>query len=206
MIKAVFFDFDGVLTMDRTGSLTTNRYLSRVTGIPLSTVDAVFGRYNDALTLGQTSYARIWQEIGRELGRELSIDLLYEAFASTPLNARMFALARRLQKGYSVAIITDNKKERIAHLKTSADLESLFDPIVVSAEVGARKDSVTIFQHALRRAGASAEESVFVDNDPRNLLAPRALGMHAIFHDDARNDVEHLLATLQALGVSAEPA
>jgi len=33
MIKAVFFDFDGVLTLDKTGSLTTARYISVATGI-----------------------------------------------------------------------------------------------------------------------------------------------------------------------------
>jgi putative hydrolase of the HAD superfamily len=38
--KAVFFDFDGVLTLDRTGSLTTNRYLNQTTGIPLERIDA----------------------------------------------------------------------------------------------------------------------------------------------------------------------
>jgi len=33
MSKAVFFDHDGVLTIDKTGSLTTNRFLSEQTGI-----------------------------------------------------------------------------------------------------------------------------------------------------------------------------
>jgi len=31
MIKAVLFDYDGVLTTDKTGSVTTHRYLSEKT-------------------------------------------------------------------------------------------------------------------------------------------------------------------------------
>src|SRR5436190_24184126 len=105
LIKAVFFDYDGVLTTDKTGSLTTNRYMSQVTGLDFSSVKAVFSRYNRDLTLGKTTHAQIWQQVCRELGYELSISLLYEAFDSTPVNAGMFSLARQLKENYFVGII-----------------------------------------------------------------------------------------------------
>ena len=203
MIKAVFFDYDGVLTTDKTGSLTTTRYLSRATAIEFSTVKAVFGRYNKDLTLGKTTHAQIWHELCSALGRELSISLLYEAFESTPMNAGMFGLAREVKKSHSVGIITDNKKDRIDHLKQYQDLESLFSPIVVSAEVGVDKGGAEIFLHALRRAGVSVEEAVFVDNNKDNLVAPSALGIKTVFHDDEKNDIAALFETFKRLGVLA---
>ena len=33
MFKLILFDYDGVLTLDRTGSLTTCRFLGRITGL-----------------------------------------------------------------------------------------------------------------------------------------------------------------------------
>jgi HAD superfamily hydrolase (TIGR01509 family) len=203
LIKAVFFDYDGVLTTDKTGSLTTNRYLSEAAGIEFSRVKAAFSRYNKDLTLGKTTYSQIWHEVCSALGQELSISLLYEAFESTPMNAGMFSLARRLKGSYFLGIITDNKKDRIDHLKKHQDLESLFRPIVVSAEVGANKESTEIFVRALSCVGVSPADSIFVDNNRDNLAAPSALGIKAIFHDDEKNDVEALLRTFKTLGVVA---
>jgi HAD superfamily hydrolase (TIGR01549 family) len=203
LIKAVFFDYDGVLTTDKTGSLTTSRYLSQATGIPFSAIKAAFSRYNKDLTLGKTTHSQIWHEVCSALGQELSIALLCEAYESTPMNAAMFSLARRLKENYAVGIITDNKKDRIDHLKQHQNLESLFSPIVVSAEVGADKKSAKIFLHALHCAGMSAEESVFVDNNKDNLVAPAALGIKTIFHDDEKNDIEALLRNFKTLGVLA---
>jgi putative hydrolase of the HAD superfamily len=201
LIKAVFFDYDGVLTTDKTGSLTTNRYLSLSTGVEFSRVKAAFSRYNSDLTLGKTTYSRIWQQVCGELGSKLNISLLYEAFESTPTNAGMFSLARQLRRNYSVGIITDNKKDRIDHLKTTQKLTALFNPIVVSSEIGANKESAEIFLYALNLSAVSPEESVFIDNNRDNLIAPNALGFKTVFHDDETNDIAALVRTLNTLGV-----
>ncbi len=206
MIKAVFFDYDGVLTTDKTGSMTTTRYLSQATGMDFAEVKAVFARHNKDLTLGRTTHARIWATVCRELGKEMPISLLHEAFGSTPVNGGMFSLARRLGASYAVGIITDNKKDRMDHLKTTQKLAALFKPIVVSAEIGASKEGKEIFLHALSVASVRPEESVFIDNNQANLVAPSALGIHALFHDDEANDLPALVGKLNALGVVTDDA
>lgn len=206
MIKAVFFDYDGVLTTDKTGSLTTTRHLSKATGIELSVVKATFSRYNRDLTLGKTTHIQVWREICNALGQELDIRLLFEAFESTPINAGMFSLARELKRKHLVGIITDNKRDRIDHLKQYQKLGSVFSPIVVSAEVGVDKKSDEIFLHALELADISAEEAVFIDNSKDNLVAASALGIKTVFHDDEKNDIEALSKTLKALGLLARDA
>lgn len=203
-IKAILFDFDGVLTTDKTGSLTTTRYLSARTGIELSRVQSVFRRFNGDLTLGKTTHEQIWGEICRALGQEIGFDLLREAFESTPLNKRMFDLARTLRSRHRVGIVTDNKKDRIDVLKKMHDLPSLFDPIVVSAEVGSGKDDPRIFQKALDRLGVQPGECVFIDNDRDNLVAPGALGIHTVFFDDEKQDFDALLAELAKMEVCAD--
>ena len=177
--------------------------LSQATGIEISAVKATFSRYNKDLTLGRTTHAEVWNEICSALGQEFSISLLYKAFESTPMNAGMFSLARRLKANYAVGIITDNKKDRIDRLKRTQNLDALFSPIVVSAEVRANKESPQIFLHALSCVEVSPEESVFVDNNKANLLAPSALGIKSIFHDDEKNDIEALLRVFKTLGVLA---
>jgi FMN phosphatase YigB (HAD superfamily) len=197
MIRVVFFDFDGVLTTDETGSLTTLRSLSQATGIELSRLRDAFAEHNNDLNLGRVTHADIWPTVCRKLGTQIDISLLLGAFESTPLNENMIRLASTLKRQYLVGMITDNKADRIAHLKTYAKLSAVFDPIVVSAEVGSDKKTSRIFEIALGHHRVPPCESLFIDNTERNLVAPRALGMNTIYFDAKANDLDGLKATLQ---------
>ncbi len=204
MIRTIFFDYDGVLTTDKSGSATTFGYLSETTGIALPTIAAAFDPHQVDLLMGRTSYARIWRQACEVIGKPLDIGLLAGAFGSTPTNQAMFSLAKRLRGNVSVGIITDNNKERMDYLRERQGLDSLFDPIVVSAEVGDGKRNPAIFLQALDRAGAKPDECIFIDNSEGNLVTARALGMHVIFHDDERNDMEALMAALESLGAGVD--
>ena len=98
MIKAVFFDFDGVLTRDKTGSLTTLRYLSQATGIPIQNLSGAFMPYNNDLNLGRTTHKEIWPGLCSALDVQIEIPLLRDAFASTPINSEMLELAHKLRR------------------------------------------------------------------------------------------------------------
>jgi HAD superfamily hydrolase (TIGR01509 family) len=196
LIKVLFFDYDGVLTTDATGSLTTCRYLSEATGVSFGSLKQAFQRHNGDLSLGRTNHAAVWPEICKSVGCQIPFELLAEAFASTPPNTEMFDFARHLKASYSVGIITDNKKDRIDYLKQHQQLDAVFTPIVVSAEVGCMKDGAAIFMYALRAAGVRPEQSIFIDNARDNLLAADELGMHTVHFDDAKNDVRALIRQL----------
>ncbi len=204
-VKAVFFDYDGVVTRDKTGSLTMNRFLSARTGIAYDRVCRALQRHNRQLNDGEASYAEVWPIVCAELERDLPFDLVIEAFESTPLNGEMLQLVRELKRHCAVGMITDNKKERIDHLRRYQRLPELFAPIVVSAEVGCTKANSRIFELALACLGVRPEESVFIDNTPGNLVAPAALGMKTIYFDDEKNDVNALTRLLGTqLGVKSE--
>jgi len=201
MFKAIFFDFDGVLTLDRTGSLTTTRHISKVTGVDPERVEAAFAYFNDDLTRGRCTHAVIWADICRALRADVDISVLEEAFASTPLNDEMFALARRLGPDYVVGVITDNKQDRMDCIERLHRLSSCFDPIVVSAAVGSTKANRGIFEHTLSLARVEPTECIFIDNSVRNLVVPREMGMVGIHFDDVENDVAALIGTLTERGV-----
>jgi FMN phosphatase YigB (HAD superfamily) len=204
VIRMIFFDYDGVLTTDKSGSLTTFRYLSETSGIASSTISAAFSPYASDLYTGGVSHAQIWHQACEAMGQALDIGLLTRAFESTPLNTAMFSLARRLSANYWVGIITDNTRDRMEHLRNHQGLDALFDPIVVSADVGSGKHGERIFLHATARAGVAPGECIFIDNSQANLVVARALGMHAVFHDDGKNDIGALTHSLQLLGVHLE--
>ena len=198
MIKAVLFDFDGVLTTDKTGSITTIRYLSAETGLGEQQIWSAFAPFNDDLLYGRATHSEIWPALCLTLGQELDITLLVGAFESTPMNKEMLDLARRLKSaGYSTGIVTDNKKDRIDCLKAHLKLGTLFSPIVVSAECGSGKEDPAIFNTALAWLGVKPDQAIFIDNSKRNLVAAEAIGIKTIHFDDNANDVQGLAAALE---------
>jgi HAD superfamily hydrolase (TIGR01509 family) len=196
LIKAIFFDYDGVLTTDRTGSITTVRFLSKAADIDLNALRQAFAEYNLDLTLGKTTHELIWPSVCGAVGQKIDFTLLQGAFESTPMNIGVFDLAQELRRHYHVGIITDNKADRIRHLREFQRLDDRFNPIIVSAEIGASKSQPEIFLHALAQLGIEPNEGIFVDNNLDNLLVPDALGMKTIFHDDEKNDLVALRSNI----------
>lgn len=204
VIRAVLFDFDGVLTTDPSGSFTTIAHLARATGLTDAHLWEAFAPFNDDLLLGRTTHAAVWPALCSRLGRDLDIALLDDAFDATPMNREMLDLATRLRRTHAVGMVTDNKRDRIDRLVARHALDAVFDPIVVSADCGSGKAGAAIFQHALRRLALPADAVLFIDNTSRNLVAPAALGLHTIHFDDSRNDVRGLVDTLRdRFGVAA---
>jgi putative hydrolase of the HAD superfamily len=201
MIQAVFFDFDGVLSPDATGTLTTCRYLAQATGIAFDDVRAAFEPYRADLARGKITRDATWPGVCAALGRDIPRELLTRAFESTPLDRAMFAFANSLARHRRIGIITDNPKDRMDVVRKTLWLDRVFAPIVVSAEEGCAKEDPAIFERALATARATAEQAVFIDNTAANLDVARALGMHGVFFDDEKRDLAALAREILALGV-----
>ncbi|MFN2544880.1 MAG: HAD family hydrolase, partial [Actinomycetota bacterium] len=58
-----------------------------------------------------------------------------------------------------------------------ADLQEMFDAILISGEIGMRKPDPEIFLHAAREIGVDASQCVFVDDLEQNAEGARAVGM-----------------------------
>lgn len=203
MIKAIFFDLDGVLTTDAKGSLTLSKNLCEAkAGLVVDDVLKSFRRDIERLTSGQCSLQSVIERVCTEFAIPFSQELLVAVASKTPWNKPMVELAHSLMSAYVVGMITDNAKERMDMLSRMPELAG-FNPVIVSAIERASKSdgSTAIYDRALERARCVAAEALFVDNQQRNLVTPAKMGMHTYFHDDARNDMEALHAAFRKLGI-----
>ena len=199
MIQAILFDFDGVLTCDKTGSATTARYLSGQTGLPIDLVQSVFRRYYFGTLRGEAAQREVWQKLCAETGISPEPYLLDEAARATPMDGAMLELVCELHEKYKTGIITDNPSERITVCAEHFCLRELFDAILVSGDVGSRKNEPMIFEAAFSALGVRPEECVFIDNTASNLTVPARLGMKTIFFDDEKRDMAALKSALDAI-------
>lgn len=192
-IQAVFFDFDGVLTLDPSGSFTTNTFLGEYYGTPRGEIDGYLKKYNDDLLLGVIEHKDIWQDVCDHFSWACDLGVLRKAFESTRLDPALLDLARRLrERNIRTGMITDNKNDRMMAIDQKFSLSTLFDPVIVSSVIRhTKKESVT-FELARTLVQLDYEEILFIDNTKANLEKPGELGMATWHFDDERRDVESL--------------
>lgn len=108
-------------------------------------------------------------------------------------------MERLVGAGYRVFALSDNVREIVLYLRQRHDFWRHFEGVVISAELGFLKPDPRIFDHLLQSFALRPEETVFLDDVPRNVEGARAADMHAIqFTDIARAE-----ADLAVLGVTA---
>lgn len=202
MIKAVFFDFDGVLTLESTGGDAISKALSKQTGIPIRQLSPIYHKYGAHLVLNHKRYETILKPLNKELKTALTIEDIIEATKTSRRNQDMLDLAYELRKaGYITGVITDNNVDRIDVLREPFGLDD-FQPLVVSAEVGCGKwQNTKIYKIALVLAAVQPQESIFIDNSANNLTFAAKLGMQTYWHNDKTNDVSAFRNKLSELGV-----
>ena len=205
-IKAIFFDFDGVLTTEESGSVTNKRNLHKLTGISLEKIAKYYKTYwKEELIKGTITHQNFWDDFCACLEVSLPITRLSEIVGNVPQNRRMVQLAHNLrQNGYKIGIITDNDDFRFKVLEKEMKLPRCFDTIIVSARVGAVKTNRLIFEKALEALKVEPEESVFIDNRERNLAVPAKMGFKIYLHDYLKNDVKKLADQLREWGIKVK--
>lgn len=203
MIKAILFDFDGVLTTDATGSLSICNYICKKTGLDIEIFENEYYKYNDDLLYGKINHEDIWGKLCKELNYKIDINILYESFINTPIDVQMIAFIDELkQQNYKIAMVTDNKKDRIDDIVKYYDWNKIFDSITVSAEIGSGKDYSEIFVKTIECLNVNADECVFIDNQEKNLIIPKSMGMNVVYFDHEKRNYEKLIEEFKNLSIN----
>jgi putative hydrolase of the HAD superfamily len=204
MIKAILFDFDGVLTTDSTGSQSICKYICKETGLDTEVFKKEYYKYNDDLLYGKINHGDIWEALCKELNTKINISILYKSFINTPIDSQMIALVYKLKKqSYKIGMVTDNKKDRIDDIVKYYDWNKTFDAITISADVGSGKDCNEIFEKIMKCFNVTPDECVFIDNQEKNLIIPKNMGMNVIYFDHEKRNYERLIQELKNLSIEA---
>lgn len=201
MIKAVLFDYDGVVTLDKSGSYTICKYISLHAEVEYELFSREYGKYNDDLLSGKVTHEQVWNQLCKNVNKNISIKHLFDSYKSTPMNLKMIEVVKKVKKHAKTGLITDNKKDRIDAAIAEFKLDDLFDVISVSAEIGSQKSKEAIFSKTIHALQVAYDECVFIDNRESNLTVPRKLGMHTIFHDHKENNIKRLVTELKLLNI-----
>lgn len=101
-----------------------------------------------------------------------------------------------LQKQYRTGLITNAWLDIRHFLEDVWKVDSVFNEIIISAEVRIAKPDHAIYKMMLARLDVSPEEAVFIDDFVENIEAARALGMHAIQFQTPEQALQELAVLL----------
>ena len=199
MIKKIFFDFDGVLTTDKTGAETHSKYFSQKIGVNAQELLSKVKQYDGEIDAGKISIKDVWESICKEAKIEFNPNWLKEAFISTPIDERMLEYARQLKNKYSVGIITDNSTERMNVIMEQNKGFNIFDTIIISEDVKCTKEGTEIFEITTQRANVNAEECIFIDNKQKNVDTAKKVGFIGVYFDDKKRDYDNLFKIIDKI-------
>jgi epoxide hydrolase-like predicted phosphatase len=197
-IRAVFFDLGGVIV--RTENPVPRTTLAKSLGLSYADIDKLVfeNESSKQASLGLITEARHWQNVARLLNQpDSEIDRLRsEFFAGDRVDLELVGLMLSLRLFIKIGLISNAWSELRAWIEAQ-NFADAFDDMVISAEVGFAKPDPRIYQAALQNLQVLPEESVFLDDMPRNVEAARKIGMHAIHFvqpDQAIAELKTLLA------------
>ncbi|MBV9714014.1 MAG: HAD family phosphatase [Solirubrobacterales bacterium] len=208
-VEAVISDFGGVLTSPLLDSFVA---IQNSSDIPLGALGealaAVAGRTGVnplfKLETGRMTEAEFLAGLDRELtallGREVHLhDFGRRYFEQLRPNNELIEYMRGLRdRGYKLAICTNNVREWEARWRAMLPVDEIFDLVVDSAFVGARKPERRIYEVTLERLGVAAGDAVFVDDVEINCEAARELGLTAVWFRSTKQAIEEIEAALGA--------
>lgn len=202
-LKAVIFDFGGVLVRTRSQELRS-RWEERLGLSPGEASEIVFGgESGTAAQHGHITDDEHWQWLGRrlELNPEDLAAFRHDFFSEDILDMELLAYVDRLHAaGYHLGLLSNMADNARMIFGEKYGILSHFDTVTISSEEGIMKPDPDIFEAALARAGAGPNQAVFVDDFVANVEGARRVGMLGIHF----RNTEQTIAELAALtGVDA---
>ena len=208
-IEAIVSDFGGVLTSALVDSFVGVLDSSGVSLEELGKAMAALAEREGSnplfeLETGRLSEARFMGALSDELsarrGSRVELDGFGERyFRHLEPNERLIEYMRELgARGYRLAICTNNVREWEARWRAMLPVDEIFDVVVDSAFVGARKPERRIYEITLERLGTSPEATLFIDDIEINCQGAREIGMQAIHFRSTDQAIEAIEAALRS--------
>jgi putative hydrolase of the HAD superfamily len=206
---AVWSDFRGVLTPPLAEGIRTFCAGREFTPAQLSACLRAIGRRHDCrdgmavLDSGILTERQWTREIERELAATHGVRADLSSFGADWWGDRrvapdwLAAVRSWRARGIFVGLISNLPLEWKAGFAAFADFDELFDDVVLSCDVGARKPDPAIFRVAQARSGVDPQCTVLADDLAGNVTGARRAGWLGVLVDGSRNAVTDVEAVLR---------
>lgn len=189
MIKAVIFDFGGVLASEG-----FQDYISEHVA-PYKSIQSEISDMEDSVNRGDLPVS-IYDDFLAKMtgGKPEALDK--ELIAGYVIHIDMLRIVQKLHNaGIKVAILSNFPNEWFVKLTEKFHLNHFFDAIFVSSKLHLIKPQLEFFQVALKRLKVEPGETVFVDDRSPYVEEANKMDMHGLVFTSAKklqHDLSHL--------------
>ena len=201
-IKAIIFDIGGVLQANtKTRFNRKELHTSGIHEIVAKKLKISIDQYFDAIDSyyvksieGSISKKELLEILSKNLKAPAQKieKLYYDAYSKRfKKDKLLLSTAKKLKKNYKVAILSDQwHLSKKAHVPKS--FNKIFNPIILSCDVGIRKPSTEIYKLILKKLKLKPNQVIFIDNQVWNTIPAHALGMNTILHVNTKKTIQEL--------------
>jgi HAD superfamily hydrolase (TIGR01509 family) len=194
MIKAIFFDFNGVIIDDEPIQMTAYQEVLRAYEIELTEADYYGALGMDDKTFVRAAFARA--------GKQLADDDLHSVLEAKTLRHRklienelplfpgVVTFLKSAARHYALGLVSMASPAEIEHVLQRANLAALFTVVVNSSDVNVCKPAPDCYQAAFARlnekrasCGESpvlTDECLGIEDSPPGIESARQAGMHTL--------------------------
>ena len=178
MIKAVLFDFGGVLTEGGKKGFI-GETLAGLYGVVPSEID--IGDLHYMMRRGKGTEEGFFEELNKRYGGSVTKEeFLKQAHTLTMPAKEVYVLAETLRAhGIKTGILSNVFAMNAEQLRREGRYEG-FGPIILSCEEGCAKPEEKFYEAAIARVGVRPEEILFIDDQSKCLPPAQKLGMHTV--------------------------
>lgn len=143
---------------------------------------------------GEISEEELFTNLAKLAG--ISPEKVREEFDElTILNEETIKIINGLKRNYKIGLCSNSPSKFIRNILRINNLEKLFEVIVVSSEHGIAKPDHKIYQITLDQLESKAGETIFIDDNVKNVKAAEDMGIKALLFtgaDSLRSDLQKL--------------
>lgn len=196
MIKAVLFDFGGVLTESGKSGFVRQTVAS-LYDRPAEEIDIADLHYQ--LRHGHITSDQFFTTLNKRYGGHVTeADFLKAAHTMLVRSAAVYDLAAELRKQGIKTGILSNIFAMNAEALRKEGLYDGFDPVILSCEEGFAKPEHAFYEVAIKRLGVKPQEILFIDDQPKCLPPAQKLGIQVLLARSPRQIVADTRALIRA--------
>lgn len=210
MIKTLLFDMGGVICPMQDPGVPAARF--KEIGLNEQLAAQYFGRNGqqgifrgaEDGSLSPDEFLDAYEQLTGYHATFDEIEWAWRGFIFPTTPDRLRALEQLRREGYHVALAS-NTNPFLQRWEESADftpegkgIQNYFDHLYYSYELKAYKPDALFFHRILQQGGYRAEETLFLDDSPKNVEAARKVGLQAIYVPDNQSWVGPLREALEA--------
>ena len=173
MIKAIIFDFAGVIATD------TYWIWLRKKVPDLDKELSFFKDLSDQNDLGEISDEELFIQL--EKVTKIKRNKIWQEFRQElVINYDLINVIKLLKQKFKIGLLSNYNHNLLESILTSNKLIDLFDKLIISSRHRIIKPDKKIFLIALKKLKVKAEEAIFVDDRQVNVSAAEKLGIESI--------------------------